>query len=119
MGGVQLSDAIVDQIERRRPHTESLEYIRDLQEHFESGLAPLDELIDQHLQTRTPERVGQVERSILQIGVVELLHRPDVPTAVIIDEATHLVRTFTGEDSVGFVHALLDKVGREVRAEAD
>jgi N utilization substance protein B len=119
VGGVELSDAIVDQVERRRPHAESLEYVRDLQAHFESGLAPLDELIDQHLQTRTPERVGQVERSILQIGVVELLHRPDVPTGVIIAEAAHLVRTFTGEDSVGFVHALLDKVGREVRAEAD
>ena len=119
VGGVELSEAVVDQVERRRPHSESLEYVRDLQGHLESGLAPLDELIDQHLLTRSAERVGQVERAILQIGVVELLHRPDVPTSVIIDEAAHLVRTFASEDSVGFVHAVLDKVGREVRPRSD
>ena len=36
-----------------------------------------------------------------------------------VDEAAHLVRTFTVEDSVGFVHAILDKVGKEVRPVAD
>lgn len=115
VGGVSLAAAIVDQVERRRPHADSLQYVRELEAHLEGGLARLDELIDANLESRSPERVGQVERSILQIGVVELLHRPDVPTGVIIDEAAHLVRTFSGDDSVGFVHALLDKVGQEVR----
>lgn len=116
VGGVSLGDAVVDQVERRRPHAESLEYVRQLQGFLAEGLSRLDELIDKHLQTRAPERVGQVERSILQVGVVELLHCPDVPTGVIIDEAAHLVRTFAAEDSVGFVHALLDRVGQEVRS---
>lgn len=116
VGGVSLDDAVVDQIERRRPHAESIQYVRELQEFLKLGLGPLDELINQYLETRSPERVGQVERSILQVGVVELVHRPDVPTGVIIDEASHLVRTFTNEESVGFVHALLDKVGKQVRA---
>lgn len=115
VGGVALSDAIVDQVERRRPHADSLRYVRELQVHLEEEMARLDELIDQTLESRAPERVGQVERAILQIGVVELLHRPDVPTAVVIDEASHLVLTFSGEDSVGFVHGVLDKVGRQVR----
>ena len=118
VGGVSLADAIVDQVERRRPHEDSLRYVRELQEHLEGGLAKLDELIDTHLESRAPERVGQVERSILQIGAVELIHRPDVPTAVIIDESAHLVRTFSGEDSVGFVHAILDRVGQAVRPAA-
>jgi N utilization substance protein B len=118
VGGVSLADAIVDQVERRRPHAESLQYVRELQDHLEGGLEAIDALVDQHLETRTPDRVGQVERAILQVGVVELEHRPDIPTAVIIDESTHLVRTFSGEDSVGFVHALLDRVGKELRPEA-
>lgn len=118
VGGVGLAHAVIDQIERRRPHGESVEYVRLLQDHLAGELAELDRLIDQHLENRSPERVGPVERAILQVGVVELLHCPDVPTAVIIDEATHLVLTFTSEDSVGFVHALLDKVGKDVRATA-
>lgn len=119
VGGVGLAAAVLDQVERRRPHEESLQYVRELQDLLDGKLAELDALVDCHLEKRSPARVGQVERSILQVGVVELLHRPDVPTSVIIDEATHLVRTFTGEDSVGFVHALLDKVGKDVRPAAD
>jgi N utilization substance protein B len=118
VGGVNLPDAIVDQVERRRPHAESLQYVRELQEHLEGGLDEFDRLIDAHLQSRAPDRVGQVERAILVIGVVELIHRPDVPTGVIIDEAAHLVRTFSGDDSTGFVHAVLDRVGQEVRPAA-
>ena len=118
VGGVSLGDAIVDQTERRRPHAESLQYVHELQVHLEGGLAGFDALIDKHLEGWAPERVGQVERSILQIGTAELMHRPDVPTSVIIDEAAHLVRTFSGDESVGFVHAILDRVGREVRPAA-
>ena len=119
VGGVGLAAAVLDQIERRHPHAESLQYVRELQDLLDGKLAELDAHVDRHLETRSPERVGQVERAILQIGVVELLHRPDVPTSVIIDESAHLVRTFTGEDSVGFVHALLDKVGKDVRPAVD
>jgi N utilization substance protein B len=118
VGGVSLADAIVDQVERRRPHADSLRYVQQLQEHLEGGLEKFDELIDANLESWSPARVGKVERSILQIGVVELMHRPDVPTAVIIDESAHLVRTFSGEDSVGFVHAILDRVGQTVRPAA-
>lgn len=119
VGGVGFAAAVIDQVERRRPHPESLDYVRALQDLLDGKLGELDALVDRHLETRSPGRVGQVERSILQIGVVELLHRPDVPTSVIIDEAMYLVRTFTGEESVGFVHALLDKVGKDLRPTTD
>ena len=119
VGGVSLADAVVDQVERRRPHPESLEYVREMQGELDGHLPEFDVMIDSHLESRSPERVGQVERAILQIGVAELVRRPDVPTGVIIDEAAHLVRTFTVEDSVGFVHAILDKVGKDVRPVVD
>lgn len=115
VGGVALSDAILDQVERRRPHAETLQYVRELQPHLDGQIAALDARIDPLLETRAPSRVGAVERAILQLGLVELLHRPDVPAAVVIDEAQHLVLTFTTEDSVRFVHGLLDRLRAEVR----
>ena len=115
VGGVPLDDAIVDQVERRRPHPETLEYVRELQAHLAEGLSGLDERIDAYLEGRAPERVGAVERAILELGLVELRHRDDVPAGVVIDEASHLVRTFTTEDSVRFVHAILDRLRAEVR----
>ena len=65
------------QVERRRPHAESLQYVRELQEFLDGQLARLDGLIDEKLETRSPERVGQVERAILQIGIVELCAHVD------------------------------------------
>jgi transcription antitermination factor NusB len=115
IGGIDLATAVDDQVERRRPHPESLEYVRELQPTLEERLEEIDGLVDRHLQTRAPDRVGPVERAILEIGTAELLGREDVPTAVIIDESTHLVRTFGEEDAVGFVHAILDRLGRELR----
>lgn len=115
VGKRALEDAIVDQVERRRPHAESLQYVRELQPHFEGRFDELDARIDEFVQGRATERVGVVERSIIQLGLVELLHRPDVPTAVVIDEARHLVETFATEDSVRFVHGVLDRLGRSVR----
>lgn len=115
VGGVPLADAIVDQVERRRPHLETLQYVRELQPHLDGQVAALDARIDPLVEGRSPERVGAVERAILELGLAELLHRPDVPTAVVIDEAQHLVEMFTSEDSVRFVHGLLDRLRIEVR----
>ena len=47
--------------------------------------------------------------------LVEFMHRDDVPVAVAIDEAHHLVETFATEDSVRFVHGILDRLARDVR----
>lgn len=115
VGSRPLDHAIVDQVERRRPHAESLEYVRELQPFLEDRFDELDARIDAFVQGRSVERVGIVERSILLLGLVELMHRPDIPTAVVIDEARHLVETFSTGDSVRFVHGVLDKLGRAVR----
>ena len=117
VGDRPLDHAIVDQVERRRPHAESLDYVRALQPHLEDHFDELDARIDEFVQGRATERVGVVERSILQLGLVELMHRDDVPTAVVIDEARHLVETFSTEDSVRFVHGVLDRLARAVRSD--
>ena len=119
IGGRDLGDAVVDQVERRRPHGDTLKYVRELQPFLEGKLEELDARIDPHVQGRTAQRVGAVERAILQLGLVELMHRDDVPVAVVIDEAHHLVETFATEDSVRFVHGILDRLARDVRGKAD
>ena len=40
-------------------------------------------------------RMASIDRNILRIGVFELLGRPDVPTAVAINEAVNLAKTFS------------------------
>ncbi|MEL7208102.1 MAG: transcription antitermination factor NusB [Actinomycetota bacterium] len=45
----------------------------------------------------------------------ELVHRPDVPTAVVLSEAVDLASRFSTDDSGRFVNGLLARIAKEVR----
>ena len=57
-----------------------------------------------------------VDRWILRIGTYELLAEPDVPVAVVIDEAVELAKQYSTEDSGRFVNGVLAAIADSVRA---
>lgn len=59
--------------------------------------------------------VSPVERAILMVGAFELLHKPETPYAVIINEAIEIAKTFGGTDGHRFVNGVLDKLAIEAR----
>jgi N utilization substance protein B len=59
-----------------------------------------------------PRRQPGVDRSILRLAVWELTNT-DTPPKVVIDEAIELAKTFSTENSPGFVNGVLDAVLRE------
>ncbi len=61
------------------------------------------------------ERLAAVDRAVLRIATFELLHEPETPTEVVIDEAVEIARRFAGEKSPAFVNGVLDVVARQVR----
>ncbi len=63
----------------------------------------------------TLERMPTLDRLILRIGVEELAHQPSVPTAVILDEAVQLAKSFSTDDSGRFVNGMLAAIARAVR----
>jgi N utilization substance protein B len=75
-----------------------------------ADVAEIDRLIASHAQNWRIERIAIVDRLILRLAVYELLHVPDTPPSVVIDEALELARTFSEEDAVGFVNGVLDAV---------
>jgi N utilization substance protein B len=62
------------------------------------------------------ERLGSVERTVLRIGAFELGWVPDVPTAVIIDEAVELAKRFASDEAGSLVNGVLGAVQRTLRA---
>ncbi|HEX4478912.1 MAG TPA: transcription antitermination factor NusB [Polyangiaceae bacterium] len=56
------------------------------------------------------ERMTRVDRNVLRIGAWELMRRPDVPRAVILDEAVELAKRFGTEESGAFVNGVLARV---------
>jgi N utilization substance protein B len=56
------------------------------------------------------ERMSLVDRNVLRVAVYELLHSPETPAAVVIDEAVELAKRFGGERSASFVNGVLDAI---------
>lgn len=68
-------------------------------------------LLDRPLAELSP-----IERGILLIGAYELLHCPDVPWRVAINEGVELAKKFGGTDGHKYINGVLDKLAQDVRA---
>lgn len=63
------------------------------------------------------ERMALVDRLVLRLAVYELLHEPETPPAVVINEALELARTFSTDESVGFINGVLDGIRKKMEEE--
>jgi transcription antitermination protein NusB len=109
LSGRSLTDCLEDQIERREPAPETVEFVRELSRKVIQYGRSLEESLGPLLANWDLERVGLLERIILTIGLVELHHSPDVPAAAIINEACEMARHFCDEQAVKFVNGILDR----------
>lgn len=66
---------------------------------------------------RPLNELSPIERGILLISTFELLHRPETPYRVIINEAIELAKGYGGTDGHKFVNGVLDKLAAQVRAD--
>ncbi|MBC7624960.1 MAG: transcription antitermination factor NusB [Aeromicrobium sp.] len=61
--------------------------------------------------------VSPVEKAVLLIAGFELIHMPETPYRVIINEAIELAKSFGGTDGHKYVNGVLDKLAAINRAE--
>jgi transcription antitermination protein NusB len=96
-------------------------FVRALAQAAADRAAELDEVIDRHAHGWSVQRIQPLERSIMRVALVEILH-PDavpaqapIPAEGAIEEAVESAKTFCGPDAPGFVNGVLAAVLREVR----
>lgn len=65
---------------------------------------------------RDMEEVDPIERAALRQAAYELVHRLDVPYAVVINEAIEIVKKFGTEHGHTFVNGVLDQAAAKIRA---
>jgi N utilization substance protein B len=73
-------------------------------------LGRIDEQIREASKNWRLERMTRIDRNVLRIGAFELLCKPEVPRAVILDEAVELAKRFGTEESGAFVNGVLDQI---------
>ncbi len=72
----------------------------------------LDEKLDAVIENFAPERIDPIDRAILRLGAWEILHDPEVPHPVAINEAVELAKKFGTSDSGRFVNGILDRIAK-------
>lgn len=77
--------------------------------------ARIDELVSSAAVGWEIDRMPVVDRTILRLATWELMMRPDVPVAVVIDEAVELAKQYSTEQSGGFVNGVLSTIAAQVR----
>ncbi len=81
-------------------------------------VSEIDPLITLASTEYTFERISRVERTILRLGLFELLFDDSIPPKVAIAEAIRLCRKFGTPESSQFVNAILDGVYKNQNAPA-
>ena len=75
----------------------------------------LDAAIGARAKGWSLDRMPVIDRNVLRIAAFELAERPDVPVAVVLDEAVELAKRFSTDDSGRFVNGVLAAVAADVR----
>lgn len=81
--------------------------------------AAIDALIEPVLENFRIQRLAAVDRNILRLAVYELVHVPDVPAPVVINEAIEIAKALGAGESGSFVNGILHKITQKVRPKSN
>ena len=90
-------------------------YATELFEGVMANEQKIDELVGEKARSWSVNRMPVIDRQLLRLATFELMCRPDIPYAVVIDEAVELAKEYSTEDSSRFVNGILSALGRELR----
>jgi N utilization substance protein B len=93
-----------------------VDFFDDLVTGTDARRAEIDALIAARLAGGwSLERLDRPMRAILRAGTYELIARPDVPAASVINEYLDVAHAFFDKREAGFVNGLLDAIAKEAR----
>ncbi|MBB5148779.1 MULTISPECIES: transcription antitermination factor NusB [Ureibacillus] len=72
-------------------------------------LQEIDHQLEEKLENWSLYRLPKIERTILRLALYELLYMDETPSAVVLDEAIELAKTFGDDKSSKFVNGVLSK----------
>lgn len=70
----------------------------------------IDSLISSCSEHWSLARMSRVDKNILRMAVYELIHCPDIPPKVTLNEAIDLGKLYGSENSGSFINGILDAV---------
>ena len=82
------------------------------------GVSANEESLDEAyspLLDRPLSEIDPIEQAILRLGAFELIHTPEIPRAVAINEAVEMAKLYGATESHKYINGVLDKLADRVR----
>ena len=105
----ELLDLTREQVSDRQNQDEIFGYAREIVLGIIENHAEVDELLETYAEGWEIDRMPNVDRAILRVGIWEILYS-DTPDAVVVNEAVELAKEYSTEESGGFINGLLSRV---------
>lgn len=113
-------DILTRNLERYKSTIQDKAFVENLVAGVIANQNDLDEKIQPIAPEWPIEQIARVDRSILRMGLFELLHLADaVPPKVAINEAVELAKAFGSDNSSKFVNGVLGTAFRTLIEEQD
>ncbi|OGT51027.1 MAG: N utilization substance protein B [Gammaproteobacteria bacterium RIFCSPHIGHO2_12_FULL_41_15] len=91
-----------------------IDYFIDLVKGVILNVGDVDEKFSPYLDI-PKEELTPVELSVLRLATYELMHHPEIPYKVVINEALELTKSFGTIEGYKFVNGVLDKAVKVLR----
>jgi transcription antitermination protein NusB len=101
-------------VAKANPKKIDLDYFSEVLRGVISGSAELDAQMQPFLDRKVKD-LNPVELAVMRVAIFELLHRPDIPFKVVINEALELAKNFGSTDGHKYVNGILDQVAKKCR----
>ncbi len=75
----------------------------------------IDEYIEDYAHDWTLDRLANIDRNLLRLGIYELLHREDIPAEVSVSEAVKMAKIYGAGDSYRFINGILGRLLRDLK----
>ena len=102
--------AASDQAAHDPQRASSWDYAKEIVSGVIDHREEIDALLSGTSTTWPLDRMPSVDRAVLRLAVWEILHNPEVPSAVAISEAVAMAGELSTEASGGFVHGILASI---------
>ena len=70
----------------------------------------LKEIIKNHLKNWEINRIAQVDRILLKMGICEIYYIDKIPPKVSITEMVEIAKIYSTDESAGFINGVLDSI---------
>ena len=97
-----------------RHHDDQIDFALEILEGLQTHQKEVNEQIKKSSLNWKTERMALVDLNIMRIAVFEILHKPDIPKKVSLNEALELSKIFGGKESPAFINGVLDQVEKKL-----